>query len=495
LVRAAAADNGNRTSVLADTHDICVYPQIPAFLDEIQRFVASSGVRREDCVALELNNSVRAALSVLALLDGGYSFLALPVPGQGARSGGNAIAAPELSRWVLTVAGGGSVERARLDAPATYLSIYPNPDFDPDARVAGEGAPRMLFRTSGSLGAAKLAVHHARSFYNNALNALERRRFAPRHRIALPTPIFHMYGLCAGLLPAFAGGASIDLQERSNILKYLAREEAFEPNVAYVTPSLCEALIRARQRPRAYEFMVTSGDRISEAAFRRCEDLHGPMVNQYGSTEMGIVAASDVDMPYELRCRTVGRPVPGVEVRIVEPPPDRGAEEGAGELQIRHAYGFKGYVDSRGRRIVPPRAFADGWYRTGDLAAAGPAGTLRVLGRCDLSVNRNGVLLPIAEVESRLREIDGVEEVAVATGSASLRGLRLIAFCVRKADANLTARQLRAAYAASAPAYSVPDAVVFLDALPKLESGKVDRRALARMAENLGTSEGADQEL
>lgn len=482
-IEASSASSDHRLSCLVDAHHQCAYPEIPARLCAIQRFLEHNGVYNADCVVIELNNSLRAALSVLALLDGGYSFLALPVAGQGARAGANTVTYPAFARWIVSVSAGAPDAKTDLSDPSTYLRVEPNPQFRPAAVFPESDDPRLFFKTSGSLGTAKLAMHRYSRFYRNMLNALERRQFKPTHRIALPTPIFHLYGLGAALLPALAGGASIDLQERSNILKYLEREDAFNPNVAYVTPAFCEMLVRGRRKPRRYEFLVTSGDRISDSTFRRCEDLHGPMVNQYGTTEMGMVSASQLSMTYDQRCRTVGNPVSGVELRIVKIPTASGTDSEAGELQIRHAYGFEGYVDLDGNTLMPQSAFDGDWYRTGDLATMSLAGALMVLGRCDLSVNRNGVLLPLADVESRMRELSGVDEVAVAIGSETIRGRALVAFCVTSRGCNATGQQLRATFAQTAPSFAVPDVVHVLNALPKLESGKIDRRALAKIAE------------
>lgn len=473
-----------KSSCLEDAGSHCSYGDIPEFILSIQKFFSDSQITAADCLALELNNSVRAALTVLAALDAGYSFMTLPVPGQGARVGKNVSAAARFCRWVVTVEVGNLATDIELARPTTYLQVAPNPNFDSTAKIPDQSEPRLFFRTSGSLGVAKLAMHSYGRFYKNAMNALKRRQFDPSHRIALPTPIFHLYGLGAGLLAGFAGGASIDLQERSNILKYLEREHVFQPNVAYVTPSFCETLIRGRRSPRPYKFMVTSGDRISDSAFKRCEDLHGPMVNQYGTTEMGVVSASELHMPYELRCHTVGRPVEGVEFRIVEIPHGSGANGESGELQIKHEYGFEGYVDLNGNPLKPEKSFDGEWYRTGDLASLGPEGTLMVQGRCDLSVNRNGVLLPLADVESRMRELAGIDEIAVAPGPDTIRGRALVAFCVLGRGVEMSGQKIRANYAEIAPAFSVPDLVCVLKAMPKLESGKIDRQALARLAED-----------
>jgi acyl-coenzyme A synthetase/AMP-(fatty) acid ligase len=111
----------------------------------------------------------------------------------------------------------------------------------------------------------------------------------------------------------------------------------------------------------------------------------------------------------------------------------------------------------------------------------GPDETLMVLGRCDLSVNRSGVLLPLAEVESRMRDLKEVEEVAVVLGADTIRGRELIAYCTCPEGVQVSDKKLLARYAQTAPPFSVPDRVVIMEQLPKLPSGKIDRRALAQI--------------
>lgn len=485
LIRSSATHRNNSASILVDGQHRCGYPEIPSCLDGIKRFLTELSVAPGDSIALEVNNSVRGALSVLALLDSGYSFILLPVRGQGVRVGSSSATAPEFCRWVLSVDTDNSMVDSNLCEPSTYLRMVLNPHFDPTTKARAEDDPRLFFRTSGSLESAKLVMYRYRPFYQNVLNLLRRREFNSSHRIALPTPIFHTYGLRAGLLAGLAGGASIDLQERSNILKFLERENAFQPNVAYLTPSFCEMLVRARKSPRPYEFLVTSGDCIRESVFRRCEALHGPLVTQYGTTEMGVISSSKPQEPYDLRRQTVGRPLDGVEYRIKRISTVMVSEHAAGKLQICNAFGFEGYVDSKGNEVVLQATYDGRWYQTGDLATTGVDGTLVILGRYDLSVNRSGVLLLISEVENWIRELEGVEEVAVAAGRDCIRGRSLLAFCVVNPRSEITDGQLRTAFAANAPTYSVPDEIHLVSEIPKLQNGKIDRQALARLADEV----------
>jgi acyl-coenzyme A synthetase/AMP-(fatty) acid ligase len=485
LIRRSALDPAHRHSRLVDSRHACSYPDIPRRLDAIQRFLSERSVRPQDCVTVEISNSLPSALTVLALLDGGHSVLLLPGPDEGARVRDGELAAPAFCAWRVTVREEKGTGPAPLDDPADFLSVRPNPQFRAAAMPAADGSPRVYGRTSGSLGAAKLAVHSYERVLDNAQRAAERLRLDASCRIALPSPIFHLYAVRAALLSGIAAGASIDFQPRANLLKYFEREAEFGPNVAFFTPTFCATLLRARKAPRPYRFIVIGGDRMDEFTRTASERLHGPLINAYGSTEMGLISLGDLSMPPELRAGTVGHPLPGIATRLVPAAAEvRSGEPVPCELQLRSPYAFHGYVDFDGRPLEASSAFDGDWYCTRDLAREGAQGTLEILGRGDLSVNRHGRLLSFADLESQLRGIGGIADAAVAAGAEDIRGRLLVAFCVVRAGEDLSSQALRARCVAQLPAFAVPDRVVMLPDLPKLPNGKLDRRALATRAES-----------
>jgi acyl-coenzyme A synthetase/AMP-(fatty) acid ligase len=478
--RDAIESPANRASIIADAQQECRYPDIPAFLEAIQKYLTQCGVQQAECLTLELTNSVPSALTMLACMDAGYSVMAVPIEGHGARAVGSEFPTARFSRWIVTLKDGLRAEPRDLQTPSSYVEVRANPDYDASAHRPNDDA-RLYLRTSGSLGATKLVARLQSRFFANVTDARERLRLGPSHRVVLPIPIFHAFGLGPAFLGSLTGGASIDLQNRSNLLHYLERERRFAPNVAFVTPSFCEILVRGRRAPRPYEFMVTGGDRISRATFFRSEELHGPLINAYGSTEMGFIFSGDVDMPAELRFRTVGRPLPGVRIRIVERPDS--ADSAVGSLQIQYPNGFEGYVDLDGRPLRPEGAYDAEWYCSADLAKQGPDGTLEVLGRSDLSVNRNGLLLAFADLESVLREVDGIEEAGVAAGPESIRGRKIVAFCALRRGSERSESELRADLSSRVPPFAVPDRIRVVPQLPRLPNGKIDRRRLAAWAQ------------
>ena len=491
MLRDALHSPVNRTSVIADAHQECGYPEMPALVDAIQEHLAQSGIEPGECLTLELANTVPSALTMLACLDAGYGIMPMPIEGRGARAVGSQFPTARFSRWIVTLKDAHRAAPRDLRTPSTYVEVRANPDYDASAHRPND-EPRLYVRTSGSLGAAKLVARFQSRLFANARDARERLRLGPSHRVALPIPIFAAFGLGPAFLASVLGGASIDLQDQSNLLHYLERERQFRPNVAFVTPSFCEILVRGRRTPRRYEFMVTGGDRISRAAFFRSEELHGPLINAYGCTEMGFIFSGDVDMPAELRFRTVGRPLPGVRFRIVEHPD--GSDPAIGSLQIQYPYAFEGYVDLNGVAMRPERAYEQDWYCAADLVKHGPDGTLEVIGRSDLSVNRNGLLLAFADLESALGEVGDIEEVGVAAGADSMRGRKLVAFCALRSGSERSEAELRADLSSRVPPFAVPDRIRIVPQLPRLPNGKVDRRQLAawaQMENHSGALQGA----
>jgi acyl-coenzyme A synthetase/AMP-(fatty) acid ligase len=100
-----------------------------------------------------------------------------------------------------------------------------------------------------------------------------------------------------------------------------------------------------------------------------------------------------------------------------------------------------------------------------------------------LSVNRNGLLVAFADLESVLREVDGIEEAGVAAGPDSIRGRKIVAFCALRRDNQRSESELRADLSNRVPPFAVPDRIRVVPELPRLPNGKIDRRQLAAWAQ------------
>ena len=467
-----------QTNVLTDGQLTCSYKEIPVIFERLESYFVGQGITIEDYLVLECVNSLPSVLVLLYLLEKNYSFLLLPRSVNPSEDLGKMPSITRFCRYIITTESFlNQTNAVDLREPEQFLFLANNEQWSGDRTLTHNAAPKLYLRTSGSTGSPKIAVHSHAKLMGNALNCVHRLGLESDDRIAIPVPITHMYGLGAAFLPGVAIGASIDLQKGANLLRYLQREKEFVPNITFMTPAFCETLVKARKSPRTYKLTVVAGDRLKEDIFTLYQSRMGCLVKLYGSTEMGAIAASSPEEPREVRSQTVGKPMSGVQMSVRE-----GTEEslegmeGVGELWCQHEYGFEGYVDDNGNPVVQDTQ--DDWFRTKDLGRIWADGHLEVLGRCDHSVNRDGLLVFFSDVEKAIESIEGIESVVVVSKGESQRGKGLVAYCVLAQEAGMTEADIRSACFGRLPRRAVPDLLWIIKSLPTLPNGKVDRQKL-----------------
>jgi len=447
---------------ITDGQNTCAYGQIPGIFDNLQDFFIKKGIGIEAPLVLECENSLNAALILLYLLEKDYSFLLIP-PEK------NASETPAFCRFRMKTGG----DRNAPD-PDAFLHIAENRQWN--GKCSDPGDAKLYLRTSGSTGIPKLAVHSHIRLRQNALNCLERLGLDSSDRVAVPVPVFHMFGLGAAFLPSVIAGANIDLQKGANVLTYMQRERIFIPNAAFMTPIFCENLLKVRKSSRAYRLTVTAGDRFrGEGSFAKYESFFGCTVNLYGSTEMGAISASHPTDSFSDRSETAGRPMNGVQMRIKEDKAEMG------ELWCRHESGFYGYADTEGNALALSPENREGWFSTRDMGRIRADGRIQIMGRCDHSVNRDGLLVFFADVEKAMKTIKGIESVVVVSKGETSRGKGIVACCAVDKKLEIKDKDIRNACFEILPARAVPDEIVIFENFPMLASGKVDRQRIGQM--------------
>jgi acyl-CoA synthetase (AMP-forming)/AMP-acid ligase II len=452
---------------LGDGCHTCSYADLPARQAAVADVLARAGVAGEECVALHGGNDLTSVVTLLSLLERGVGFVLC----------GGSQPAPAFCRHAVYC---GSPPAASSGwAIESGLRVEPNPAWR-DTHVSYRS--RFYARTSGTTAEARIVLYTQDKLWANARHCAERFRLSDQDRVAIPVPVWHMYGLAAALLPAVLAKASVDVQADSNILRYLQRETEVAPTTTFLTPTFCYALTRVRQATRRYRLTVAAGDKTPPEIFERYERAHGCLVSLYGSTELGAVAAGSPDDAFDLRCHSTGRPMPGVVVSEGgEGPPSPG---GLAELWFTHPAGGEGYADERGEVDATDERFSRGRFRSRDLGRLDGDGCLRVAGRSDHMVKRDGILVSFIEVESALLKNPAVEAAVVLSDGTTPRGARLTAVCVgRGAEATAIREEARKHLAG----HALPDRVVLIGEIPRLPSGKPDRAALL---EYLASREG-----
>ncbi len=472
LVRWLSTDAGVRDREMTDGLETVFYAELTGHLDRLDAHFAAAGVTTRHPVALECSQSVAGALAILWVMSRGHDVVLLPELAESAKEAGTPRFIPSFCSHVITASAG-------RDLPETAA----NKAFTEEPLVADFEGPDLYLRTSGSTGVPKLSRMSHQKWLNNALACVERWNLTAADRLSVPVPIFHSYGFGAAFLPGLLAGSAMDFGSGGNILRYLDREAAFQPNVAFLTPALCDMFLTVRKTPRFYRLAVTAGDKIKRETMAGFEPRFGPLLNLYGSAEMGAVSAASPDDPAEHRLATAGYPLVGIELRVDPAGVDIEAAEGeqVGLLHCRQKNGFAGYLIQENNWRFEPRG-DDEWFATSDLARIRDDGYLEVLGRSGLSVKRDGLLVVFAEVEAAVERVEGIQRAVVVAAGETRRGVRLVAVCLRRDGETPTAEEVRSRCFDLLPRYAVPDEVMIVDTLPHLPSGKVDRRAVRELA-------------
>jgi acyl-coenzyme A synthetase/AMP-(fatty) acid ligase len=483
LIRWLATAPAVRDRVVTDGRHTVSYAEAAVLLDRLDERFAGQALSPRRPVALECSQSTAGALALLYVLSREQDVVLLPELGESSKESGTPRFIPSFCTHVITASSGKRPDAELLDS----FEIAANPELAEEPAVAGFQGPDLYLRTSGSTGAPKLTRMSHQRWLNNALACVERWQLSGDDRLTIPVPIFHSYGFGAAFLPGLLAGAAMDVGSGGNILRYLEREERFQPNVAFLTPALCDMFLSVRKSPRPYRLAVTAGDKIKRETMAGFEPRFGPLLNLYGSAEMGAVSAASPEDPAGSRLATAGYPLAGIELRVQEVGAeiDAAVGEEIGLLQCRQKNGSVGYLMKEQERWrFQPRADGE-WFETGDLARIRDDGYVEVLGRSGLSVKRDGLLVVFADVEAAVERVEGVQRAVIVAAGESRRGSRLVAVCLAGPQGEAPRPEaVRQRCFELLPIYAVPDEVVILESLPQTPSGKVDRRAIRDLIAN-----------
>ncbi|WP_346535333.1 amino acid adenylation domain-containing protein [Micromonospora sp. DPT] len=459
------------------------YRELDEAANRLARVLLQRGVAREERVGVCLPRTPELVVALLAVLKAGACYVPLDPAYPPARVA--FMTADSGVRLVLTRA---DLADRFPDTALPVDRLDPGGDGTDPAVAASPADLAYVIYTSGSTGRPKgVAIEHRSAsvlmhWVRQTFDDTELGGMLAATSVCFDLSIFEIFG------PLCWGGRVLLVDD----VLALAAPGADRLPVTLVNtvPSAMGELLTADALPASVRTVCLAGEPLTAALAARVWSRRQVrrLCNLYGPSE-DTTYSTWAEVPPESGDPPIGRPLPQTRAYVLDPDGQPVPPGEPGELHLAGAGLARGYLDrpaeTRARFLPDPFRPGERMYRTGDRVRLRPDGQLAYLGRLDDQVKLRGYRIELGEVSARLAALPGVREATAAVREGPSGDRLLVGYLVgeRRAD-------VRARLAEVLPAPLVPATVVWLDRLPTLPNGKVDRSALP--APTLGDHTGPD---
>ncbi|TMI58586.1 amino acid adenylation domain-containing protein [Candidatus Bathyarchaeota archaeon] len=467
------------------------YAEIEQRANRLARYLYDHGVGRGSLVAILLSRSLDAYVSILGTLKAGAAYVPLDPEYPADRI--SYILGDSHAETLLTTAALASHHREfhgniiAVDVDADAISSETSTRLPTDEVRVGPDDLCYVIYTSGSTGRPKGVLVGHRSVCNLVEAEAEIFRVTPEDRVCQIASLSFDLSV-EEIWLAFQAGACLVPATRElahggpDLSKFLVEHQV---TVLSCVPTLLNML---DEEIPTLHLVILGGEVCPENLVSRWARSGRRLVNTYGPTETTVTATySDLTPGKPV---TIGRPLPGYHVRILDGTLRPVPEGATGEICIGGIGVARGYVgrpkETMARFIQDPFVqkgeVETRLYRTGDLGRFDAEGNLEFLGRSDSQVKLRGFRIELSEIESVLMEEASVLSAACAVREDASGLKQLVGYVVARDGASIDPDRLRLHLRGRLPAYMVPAFIETVTALPRLPSGKLDRASLPKPA-------------
>jgi long-chain acyl-CoA synthetase len=480
-----------RIALQTDQHEL-TYWYLNTLANRMANGLRGLGVRQGDRVALLLPNTAEFVISYLGALKIGAVAVSLSpmlktpevlhilndsgavvaVTNEQLRAAVPDEGAPALRHVVVADGSGDALTLGRLlrEASPTAQAAALPPD-----------APAAIVYTSGTTGVPKGATLSHANIRSTMQAKVHYCGTRPDDRLLLFLPLAHCFGQNAILNHGLHAGATVVLQQRFDPAQVLDAIERQQISMLFGVPTVYVRLLDLDIPPaalRSVRYCFTAGAGMPPEIARRWRERYGHTVYEgYGLTETSPFATYNHHLDY--RAESVGTPISGVAVRILDPDGRELPPGERGEIVIRGPNVMLGYWN---QPEATRAAIRGGWFHTGDIGVLDEQGYCYVVDRLKDMINVSGFKVYPAEVEHTLYRHPAVAEAAVYGVPDAARGEIVKASILLREGYALQPDDIISFCRSQVANYKVPHHVEFVHALPKNATGKILRKALREQA-------------
>jgi long-chain acyl-CoA synthetase len=503
---ASAARRPEATAII-DASGTHTFGELERASDALAARLQAEGLRRGDRVAIMADNSVEVVVAAFAVLKAGGVFVVVnptTKPGKLSYILGDCqaramVAHERVARFVVAALaespGVATVATTVWIGRIPSASDVPNP-IAYDEAVAGDAVPSepgsidadlaALIYTSGSTGLAKGVMLTHRNLVHNSWSVATYLDYQPDDVVACLLPLSFDYGLFQVLMAARVGCAVLLERGFAYPLDVVARMAEHRATVLPGVPTIFATLLQLAPIDAdlsAIRMLTNTAATLPPAHIERLAELfpQARIFSMYGLTECTRVSYLDPDRLGD-KVTSVGKAMPNTETYIVSRDGRRLPAGEVGELVVRGASVMRGYwgkADETAKVLREGEIPGEIVLHTGDQFRADDEGFLYFVGRGDDVFKSKGEKVSPREIEHVLYELEPVAEAAVVGVPDEIDGMAVKAVIAPRAGASLTEAEVRKHCRARLESYMVPRHVEIRESLPKTDSGKIRKAALA----------------
>jgi long-chain acyl-CoA synthetase len=481
-----AADHSDRPALRLDEAEL-TYAQLDEASARVAGLLHTKGVGRGDRVGIMLPNVPYFAVCYFGVLRAGAVVVPLNVLLK-AREVAFYLGDPEAKLCFAWHDFAAEAEKGAAEVGAELIVVKPGEfealiaEAEPDREVAvtADDDTAVILYTSGTTGTPKGAELTHGNLVRNVEASLALFEPSPDEVILGALPLFHSFGQTCGLNCAVAAGACLSLIPRFDPGTALGIMERDGVSVFEGVPTMYAAMLAHPDRDSfdvsTLRLCVSGGGAMPLEVMRGFEEAFGcPILEGYGLSETSPVAS--FNHPHmERKPGSIGTPIEGVEMRVVDGDRNLVPQGEIGEVAIRGHNIMKGYW--RKPEATADAIDADGWFYTGDMARVDEDGYFYIVDRKKDMIIRGGYNVYPREIEEVIYEHSAVHEAAVIGIPHPELGEEVGAVIALNEGAEVTSEEIRDYVKGQVAAYKYPRRVWIVDELPKGPTGKILKREI-----------------